>query len=104
MSQTDFPWLPPRTEIDLFLLSQVLDGRDGILLHREEAARLFRAKAADHRFIGKLCTADTAETAIAPGSAPAGLSGLEHPHREMVVPLQMQGGRQTGVASADNRY
>ncbi len=47
--------------------------------------------------------ADAAEAAIAARCAPAYVAGLQHAHVGVVIPCQVVGGGQPGIAATDNR-
>src|SRR5690606_3782616 len=94
-------YLPTRTKINQPLLGHGRDCLDRLLLNLEEALRFFQAKAVDHGLVGKLCPPDAAEATIATRGSPARLPGFEDTHRKMMIALQMQGGRQACIATAD---
>src|SRR5690625_1526212 len=102
MCQADFAALSARIQLHLLLARQLLDESYGFLLHIHEPAGFFFPDTADHRLVGKLGTADTAEATVAARGSPAGLTCLQDPNREMMVPLKMQRGRKAGVAAAND--
>src|SRR5690606_29563020 len=102
MGEAHLAGLPPRAEIGQPLLGQCLDGLDRFPLNLEEATCFLFAEAPQHGRVRQLRSANATEAAIAARSSRARLTRLQKPHREVMVPLQMQRSRQPCVASADD--
>ena len=95
--------LAGRLEVDLLLLGERADQRHARLLGAEEAAGGRHAEALRHDAVAELGAAQAAEAAVAPRGAPADRAGLQHHGPDPVLPGQVVGGRQAGVAAADHR-
>ncbi len=71
--------------IDAFRRQEVADQVDGVFLRLMEGARVLEAVGGDDLLPAELRAAHAAEAAIAPGSAPAGISALQHHRLDAVI-------------------
>ena len=89
--------------VDAFLLQQIADQGDGVVLRLVEGARVFQSVGGDDLLPAELRAAHAAETAVAPGSAPAGIAALQHHRLDAVFLGEVIGGGKPGIAAADDR-
>ena len=90
-------------DVDPLVGGEAADQRDPGLLGREELDGGCYAEPLRHDAVAELAAAEAAKPAIAAGGPPADRPGFEHHGLDPMLPGQMVGSRQAGIAAADDR-